>query len=234
MDSTQEIVFSSGQMFLFFLRGLLLLIMPFAGYAYLHRKHGTGFFPMFTGFITVMLILLPRQMVRSMLTPAAESLTGKWLTVWFVGAVFEECWRYIAMKYGIPGRDTLTDALCYGLGHGGAETVMSAVMQFRILYEASAMTGEHLEAYAQQGWLTLLAVTLGQVLNLATHTALSVLVARAVHYEGCKKLLPVAIFLHVLGNFTDFCFDLPGDLLLTAVICAGVYLHGKQYPDGLI
>lgn len=234
MERTQEIVFSSAQLFSFFLRGVILLILPFAGFAYLHRKHGTGFLPMFTGFVTVMLILLPRQMVRSMLTPAADSLTGKWLTVWFVGAMFEECGRYIAMKYAIPGRDTLADALCCGLGHGGAETVMSAVMQFTILFEASAMTGEHLAAYAQQGWLTLLTVTLVQVLNLAFHMAMSVLAARAVHYDGCKKLLSIAIFLHVLSNFTDFCFDLPGDLVLTPVICAGVYLHGKQYPDGLI
>ena len=234
MEGTQQITFTSVQLFSFFLRGVLCLILPFAGFAFLRKRYGTGFLPMLVGLITVVMIVVPRAVVRQALLPGAESDTGKWLTVWFVGAVFEECGRFVAMKYAMPNRDTLADALCCGLGHGGTETIMSAVRHFTALYEAYTMTGEHLAAYAQQGWLTVLTAVLAQADNLAFHMAMSVLAARAVHYEGCKNLLPIAVFLHVLGNFTDFCFDLPGSLMLTAVICAGVYLHGKRYPDGLI
>ena len=40
----EGISFTSAQLFLLALRGIICLILPFAGYAYLHRKHGTGFF----------------------------------------------------------------------------------------------------------------------------------------------------------------------------------------------
>ena len=234
MDSTQEIVISSGQIFLFFLRGLICLILPFAGYACLRKKYGVGMFPMLVGLITVMLIVLPRAVMRKALLPGADTLTGKWLTVWFIGACFEELGRYVAMKHAMPNRDTLPDALCYGLGHGGAETLITARMQFELFYEASNRTGERLEALSQQGFLTAMEVICGQAVNLAFHMAMSVLIARAVHYPDCKKLIPIAIFIHVLVDFTIFCFDPIADVMLTAVICIFVYLHGKRYPDGLI
>lgn len=234
MDGTQEIVFSSAQLFGFFMRGLLCAAMPFAGFVILRKKYGVGFFPMFVGLVTVMLILLPREVMRRMLLPGADTLTGKWLTVWFVGACFEELGRYVAMKHAMPNHDTLPDILCYGLGHGGAETLITARMQFAILYHAATRTGEHLEAYSQQGFLTAMEVICGQTVNLAFHMAMSVLIARAVHYPDCKKLIPIAIFIHVLADFTIFCFDPIADVMLTAVICIFVYLHGKRYPDGLI
>lgn len=234
MDSTQEIVITSPQLFVFFIRGLFCAALPFAACAYLHKKHGTSVYPLFVGLVTVMLILLPRAVMRKMLVPGAESLTGKWLTVWFVGACFEELGRYFAMKHAMPNHDTRPDVLCYGIGHGGAETLITARMQFAILYQAAARTGEHLEAYSQQGLLTAAEICCGQIINLIFHMAMSVLIARAVHYPDCKKLIPIAIFIHVLADFTIFCFGSVADLMLTAALCIFVYLHGKQYPERYI
>ena len=225
--------FTSGQLFLFALRGLLVAAFPFAAYFYLKKRHFGRSVPAFVGVITVMLILVPRALFRQIFVQGAETLTGKWLTVWLIGAAFEECGRYVAMKYAIPGYDTRTDAL---IGHGGTEVIMSARNQFVLLADAIGQRGtpEHLEALSEQGLLTAAAVLTGNIANLAFHMAMSVLIARAVHYEGCKKLLPIAIFVHLLANFTTFCFDTAADVLLTAVICIFVYLHGKRYPDGLI
>ena len=222
--------FTSGQIFLFVLRGLLTAAMPFAAYFYLKKRHDGRSIPAFAGVITVMLILIPRALFRSIFVQGAETLTGKWLTIWLIGSVFEEGGRYIAMKHAIPGYDTRTDALCYGIGHGGTEVIMSAKNQFVLLADALGQRGTqaHLAALSEQGILTALGVMLGNMSNLAFHMATSVLVARAVHYEGCKKLLPIAVFVHMLANFTVFCFGAAADILLTVLIWIFVYLHGKR------
>ena len=228
--------FTSGQIFLFVLRGLLTAAMPFAAYFYLKKRHDGRSIPAFAGVITVMLILIPRALFRSIFVQGAETLTGKWLTVWLIGSVFEEGGRYIAMKHAIPGYDTRADALCYGIGHGGTEVIMSAKAQFVLLADALGQRGtqEHLTALAGQGMLTAAEILLGNAANLIFHMMMSVLIARAVHYEGCKKLLPIAIFVHLVSDFTIFCFGTAADVMLTAALCMFVYLHGKQYPDGLI
>ena len=228
--------FTSGQIFLFVLRGLLCAALPFAAYFYLKKRHFGRPLPALTGILTVALILIPRKLLQTILAEGAESLTGKWLTVWLIGSAFEECGRYIAMTYAIPGYDTRTDALCYGIGHGGTEVIMSAKAQFVLLADALGQRGtpEHLTALSEQGALFAAEILIGNAANLAFHMAMSVLIARAVHYEGCKKLLPIAILIHLLSDFTIFCFGTAADILLTVLIWMFVYLHGKQYPDGLI
>ncbi|HBI85170.1 MAG TPA: hypothetical protein DDX71_02620 [Ruminococcus sp.] len=213
------------------LRGILVLAMPFAVCWYLHKRYGTGIFPAFIGAVTVMLILVPRALVRKMFIQGIESDSSKWIAVWLIGAAFEECGRYIAMKHAIPNRDTVPDAICYGAGHGGTETVMTALMQFVLFAEAASGTGERLEAISQQGFLTAAEVVCGQASNLAFHIAMSVLIARAVHWENCKKLIPIAILVHAFCNFTDFCFGTIADVMLTAVICLLVWLHGRRAAD---
>ena len=228
--------FTSGQILLLVLRGLLTAAMPFAAYFYLKHRHFGRPLPVFTGIVTVMLILVPRELFRSVLMQGAETDTGKWLTVWLIGSVFEEGGRYLAMKHAIPGYDTRTDALCYGIGHGGTEVIMSAKAQFVLLADALGQRGtqEHLTALAGQGMLMAAEILLGNAANLIFHMMMSVLIARAVHYEDCKKLLPIAVLIHLLADFTIFCFGTAADVMLTAVLCIFVYLHGKRYPDGMI
>lgn len=228
--------FTSGQLLLFFLRGLLTAALPFAAFFYLKIKHGGRPLPVLTGVITVTLILIPRQVMRTMLTQGAESDTEYWLTGWLISAAFEELGRYIAMKHAIPNYDTRTDALCYGIGHGGTEVIMSALMQFGLFADALGLNGtpEHLAALAEQGILTAADVLIGNAGNLVFHMLMSVLIARAVHYENCKKLIPIAILIHVAANFTDFCFGTAASALLTALIGIFAYLHGKQYEGGTI
>ena len=140
------------------------------------------------------------------------------------------------MRHAIPQYDSVTDALCYGIGHGGTEVIMTARNQFVLLADALHGNGsaEHLDALMHQGFLTAADIILGSAANLAFHMALSVLIARAVHYENCKKLIPIAIFIHMLMNFTDFCFGTAAGILLTVLLCIIVRLHGKQFTGGTI
>ena len=113
---------------------------------------------------------------------------------------------------------------------------MSALMQFGLFADALGLNGtpEHLAALAEQGILTAADVLIGNAGNLVFHMLMSVLIARAVHYENCKKLIPIAILIHVVANYTDFCFGTAASALLTALIGIFAYLHGKQYEGGTI
>ena len=122
--------FTSGQLCLFCLRVLLVAALPFAAFFYLKRRHGGRFFPVLVGTVTVLLILVPRGMMRSTFVRGADSVTAKWLTVWVIGAAFEECGRYIALRFALQNYITRTDALCCGIGHGAAEVLMSAALAF--------------------------------------------------------------------------------------------------------
>lgn len=64
--------------------------------------------------------------------------------------------------------------------------------------------------------------------------ALSVLSARAVHYENCKGLIPIAVFIHMLLNNTTFDFGTAACMILTVLLCIIVRLHGKQFTGGTI
>lgn len=229
-------MFSALQLTGFFLRGLLTAAIPFAVFFYLRKRQGGRAMPVLAGAVTVMLILIPRALLRSILVQGAETLTGKWLTVWLIGAACEELGRYLTMRHAIPQYDSVTDALCYGIGHGGTEVIMTARNQFVLLADALHGNGsaEHLNALMHQGFLTAADIILGSAANLAFHMALSVLIARAVHYENCKKLIPIAVFIHMLMNFTDFCFGTAAGILLTVLLCIIVRLHGKQFTGGTI
>lgn len=229
--------FTSGQLLLFFLRGLFVGVLPFAAYFYLKKRHGGRAFPVFIGVVTVMLFIVPRAMLRSIFTPGAEkSLTVRYLTYWLIGAACEELGRYIAMKHAMPNHDTLADALCYGIGHGSTEVMISAGMQFRLLADAIGHCGtpEHLTALSEQGILTLAEILTGNVSNLIFHMAMSVMIARAVHYDNCKKLIPIAVFIHVLANYTEFCFGTLAGTMLTALIVLGVWRFCIAEDDALI
>ena len=63
----ETIQIADGQIFLLLLRGLLVAAIPFAAFFRLRQKHGGRGFPVFVGVITVMLILLPRELFRNVL-----------------------------------------------------------------------------------------------------------------------------------------------------------------------
>ena len=69
-------MFSALQLTGFFLRGLLTAAIPFAAYFYLRKRQGGRAMPVLAGAVTVMLILIPRALLRSILVQGAETLTG--------------------------------------------------------------------------------------------------------------------------------------------------------------
>lgn len=217
--------FTSGQLFLFFLRGILVAAMPFAAFLILRKRQGVSVFPAVIGLITVMLILVPRAMMRQVFAGGAETLVEKAFTIWLIGAAFEELGRYAAMKTVLKNYDTLPNAICYGIGHAAAEVLMSAAAQFTLLSDAVGQNGtpEHLTALSEQGLLTAADVLFGNADNLVFHVAMSVIISQAAYFNERKKLIPLAIFLHVLANYTEFCFGTVAGIMLTTLIVLLAY-----------
>lgn len=225
-----EITFTSAQITAFFLRGLFAAAVPFIAFAYLRKKHGGRFYPVLIGAVSLMLLSLPRAVVRSIAVAGSDSFLTKFIAADLIGAVFEECGRYIAMKHAMPNHDTAADALCYGIGHGGVETFSTAFHQFGFWILCSQNNGRMLEAesplavqlrtLSTQGALEVVDLLFAMPCAMVFQLALSALIFTAVHNAGCRKYIPIAIGIHVLGNLF---FSTVLSVLFTAGVCYYVY-----------
>lgn len=233
-----EITFTSAQITAFFLRGLFVAAVPFIAFAYLRKKHGGRFYPVLIGAVSLMLLSLPRAVVRSIAVAGSDSFPTKFIAADLIGAVFEECGRYIAMKHAMPNHDTTADALCYGIGHGGVEAFSTAFHQFGFWILCMQYSGasvlqdspiaEQLQVLAAQSTLIVIEMTFSETLGLAFHMTMSVLIATAVHYADSRKYIPIAIVLHALINFVNLALGLIAEVCIFIGIVCYVYYQRRR------
>lgn len=225
-----EITFTSAQITAFFLRGLITAATPFLMFAYLRKKHGGRLYPVLIGAVAMILLAVPRALVRSIAIQGQESFLARFLIADIIGAIFEECARYIAMTHAMPHHDTPTDALCYGLGHGGVELFSTAANQFSFwmlcaqnngrMLDAESALAVQLQTLSAQGALEVVDILFAMPCAMVFQLALSALIFTAVRNEGCRKYIPIAIGIHALGNLF---FSTVLSVLFTAAVCYYVY-----------
>lgn len=230
-----EVTFTSAQLAAFFLRGLSTAAVPFLTFAYLRKKHGGRVYPLLIGAVTMILLAVPRALMRSIATQGQDSFLAKFLIADVIGAIFEECGRYLAMTHAMPNHDTPTDALCYGIGHGGVEILSTAANQFGFwmlctqnngrMLEAGSQLAEQMQTLSAQGALEVVDILFAMPCAVAFQLAMSVLIFTAVHNEGCRRYIPIAIGIHVLNNLL---FSTVLSVLFTAAVCYYVYRVRKD------
>ena len=201
---------------------------------YFRKKKGADFLPFFIG-CAVMLVfaLILEAAVHTVVlaTPAGAFIQDHlWLYALyggFMAGLFEETGRWIAFRTVLKHRqDKDANALMYGAGHGGFESIVLAglTMINNITWShminsgnAAALTaplsGDAL-AQAEAGIAALISTPsyqfllggIERILAITLHIALSVLVWFAVKWDGKLYLYPLAIALH-------FAVDAGGALL---------------------
>ncbi|MCH3907382.1 MAG: YhfC family intramembrane metalloprotease [Sphaerochaeta sp.] len=124
----------------------------------------------------------------------------------FAAGVFEETGRYVGFRFLLKRQNRKEDAIMYGIGHGGLESVLisglSLLVTLVVVLRSNA--GAILSPAFQQTVAavgagdvpTLLAGGIERIIAIALHIALSVLVFQAVKRPGCVWLYPLAILLH--------------------------------------
>lgn len=227
-----EIILTSSQISAFFMRGLITAALPFVIFLYLHKRHGAKLYPFFVGAAALILISMPRALTRSIATQGSDSFFVKFLIADIIGAAFEECGRYIAMKHAMPNHDRTVDALCYGAGHGGVEALSTAANQFSfwmlcmqyngVSSAQNPLIAERLQVLAGQSTWIVAEMAVNETAGLVFHMAMSVLIAEAVHYDGCRKYIPIAIGIHALFNVLGLAFGIFANVLVVA-LCWFVY-----------
>lgn len=216
---------TNGQIALLILRGCCCLMLPVIAFLFLRKKGGKAY-PVLIGIITLILLSMPRGLIRALLVPLADGFLAQFLLADVIGACFEECGRFFAMKHLMPNHDRFPDALCYGIGHGGAELWATGISQFGIL--TKCLDGTATEGMLAQGGWDAAEIILGSPFPLVFHMMMSVIVLLAANRENCRKYLLLAIVLHILANFIETFFGSIADILFTAGIC---YLTYRLYQN---
>lgn len=197
------------------LTAVLTIFIPLIGMAVCRKKDGT-WKPFAVGAVTfVISALVLEQLLHTAVlhSPLADPLQSNiWLYALYGGlsaGIFEETGRLAAFRFLHNDRRPIT-ALCYGIGHGGAEAVLITgltMVNNLILLVITAQGGEldsTLSTAAQTilqtpAYLFLLA-GFERVVAMGLHISLSVLVFAAVqkHRYGFYFL---SIALHALCDF---------------------------------
>ena len=215
---------TTGQTALFLFRAVWCFALPIVALLWLHKRHDGRVCPAFVGIAAMLLLMMPRGLVRSLLVPHADGFAAQFLLSDLIGACFEECGRFLAMKYMLQNYDRFPDALSYGIGHGGVEAFATGFSQIGLLMKA--LEGTANETVYVQGLLDAADIFVGELSGCVFHMMLSVLVLLSVHRAGCRKYLPLAIGLHVCANIARYWFGTVADMLFTAGLC---YLTYRLY-----
>lgn len=150
-----------------------------------------------------------------------------------LAGIFEEVGRFVAFRFFLKNERDTKDAVTYGIGHGGIESVIAAgigalnsismvllVNNGALMQSMSEMGIGQLKtielqvsALAGYGVVRMLLEVFERVLAMSLHISLSLLVFQAVHESKTGYLL-LAIILHAL-------FDVPAALYQCGVIGIG-------------
>ena len=154
--------------------------------------------------------------------PVSRFLNGSTAAYVLYGAVmagvFEECGRYIILKFILKKNRTRENAILYGIGHGGIEilavllpTILSyliiaiqfsdagvqeAMKTLKITEETAAAALPTVQAAAAFDYAAMALNVLERLLAMLVHIALTVVVFSGV-VQATKGRLPLAILLHM-------------------------------------
>ncbi len=110
---------------------LMSILLPIAFLLYWKKKHNAKVLPFFIGaLVFIVAVLLLESILNSIIIKAfGESLQSNYILYALYGGVvaglFEEGSRYIVMKYIMKKSLNKENAIMYGVGHGGAESILT-------------------------------------------------------------------------------------------------------------
>ena len=232
---------------------LVLVTAGVLGVMLLLRRRGGRWRDFFLGagtfflFAMVLEQLLHQMVLRSPIGPVLQE--NVWLTALYGGlaaGLFEETGRFCAFKLVLRGQRERITALSYGIGHGGGEAFLLLGMTYinNLILMFTLSNGGVLPPALDSAVRGLAAVPVTAYLwalferipAVAFHMSASVLVFAAAKQPGKLWLLPAAILLHALLDFTAIVCNaylpLPVlELLITVFALAVVWLGYRVYNN---
>ena len=232
---------------------LVLVTAGVLGVMLLLRRRGGRWRDFFLGAGTFFLFAMVREQLLHQVvlrSPIGPVLQGNvWLTALYGGlaaGLFEETGRFCAFKLVLRGQRERITALSYGIGHGGGEAFLLLGMTYinNLILMFTLSNGGVLPPALDSAVRGLAAVPVTAYLwalferipAVAFHMSASVLVFAAAKQPGKLWLLPAAILLHALLDFTAIVCNaylpLPVlELLITVFALAVVWLGYRVYNN---
>ena len=233
-----------------FLSCTVCICLPICIMVYLHIASKADIYPFFVGAAVMLLFafVLEQAAHRVILSSSAGAVIqgNIWLYALyggFMAGLFEETGRFLAISFAL-GKKYLVkneNALMYGAGHGGFESIclVGLTMVNNLIWSymintgnvaslTGSLSGDALTQVEQS--ITALITTpsyqfllggIERVLAIVLHIALSVLVWFAVKWRGKLYLYPLAIFLHFAVDAAGAALSMLGvNVILIEVVIA--------------
>ena len=255
--------FSGGAIAGLITESLLMAVVPIVLAIVWHKKTRAALVPTIIGaavwfVFAIILKLAPAYLLLQADNPLAKAITGNvvltYLTAGLLAGVFEETGRYLAFRFVLKKFDARRDAISYGVGHGGFEslyigfqTVSLAIIGILVnsgLTElitkgadeaTAALLKEQLAPYANVSFWECLLGVFERLPAIVVHISLSVLVFASVKEKRLFPLFPLAIVLHTAFDFsivlykTELVSALALEGLLAALAAAMAFSAFKVY-----
>lgn len=237
--------FSSPQIFGFVVRAILTVAFPFICIFISHKKFNGRIFPFVTGLVAVNLLVIPRALLRGIFVPDSGDFTIRLVISSLIGAFCEETARFLMFRYMLKDYDTLTDAVCYGIGHHGMEIIPSISFCFDAISTGSKLNSvgldamvaglsseetdaliKQIEIYTSIGFFQHADVVFSWIASLAMQIAWSVLVFTAAYRQDYRKFYFAALLLHVVANV--LLLNTIISLIAAAAMCYIAYRVAKS------
>lgn len=233
---------------------------------WLRKKRGIGIAPFWAGaavFIIFSLFLEQILHYFVLIRPSALSdyVNGNLWAFALYGSsaagVFEETGRFFAFKTVLKGRKEKENAITYGIGHGGVESILivgismasSLVMVLTIQSlggvdgyvalvpkESQDIVRAGMEALVLTPSYHFLMAGIERISTIVFHIALSVLVFFAAHRPGKWYFYPLAIFLHMFLDIFAVLYQrgvignlVVMEIIIAAITAASAYLAYRIY-----
>lgn len=233
---------------------------------WVRKKRGTGIAPFWAGAaVFIIFSLFLEQILHYFVLVRPSALSGfvnenLWVFALYgslAAGVFEETGRFLAFKTVLGKKKEKENAVTYGIGHGGAESILVVgismasslilVLTIRSLggvdgyvklfpAESQNVIRESLESLLFTPSYHFLMAGIERISAVIFHIALSVLVFFAAQRPGKWYLYPLAIFIHMFLDIFAVLYQkgvlgnlVVMEIMIAAVTAATVYFAYRIY-----
>jgi uncharacterized membrane protein YhfC len=205
------------------LNPLIMIALPLALAVFLVQRLGVPwrlFLIGASGFLASQILHIPFNAailppIFGIFRTGTGALVGTAALLGLSAAMFEECTRYLILRFWLKKERSWNQMIMYGLGHGGFEAMLVGVFALYAFFQAFALRGADLTAlipadqiqsvitnlifYWDAPWHMVLLGALERGLAICLHLGLTALVWQAV-VRGSLLWLGFAIFWHASAN----------------------------------
>lgn len=186
------------------LAGLTRLLGPLLLLIFWHKKTGARILPAPVALMVCFPVFIVAGAIRSGFDHS--NYMSFYLQQALLYGIFEECSKFLVLRYLLTSYDDRKDAVTYGIGHCAFEDVGAGFACINLIgtdKAASDIFPVNVFSFVE-GALFCIGVT--------------VLIFYGIRMDKSRIMLPLAIFLHFLGNFTNAALIRPVSMALSLLI----------------